>query len=206
VGRHPYPVGAAFLAVVALACGVPASSADGGTHGCVHPGERVVVESAKVVVTKVRRGGRLAYIGCLRRTGKRHRLDIHPYDLQFEVIKPVGTLVAVYYVVLQTDAGGEAIEIHDLATGHVLTPWGASPPGVDFRSIRLRPSGSIAFVRKGGEDELYTCPIATCYAHSGADGDPTLLDHGLIPVSTLRLIGTTLSWQNNGQPRSAQLP
>jgi hypothetical protein len=156
------------------------------------------------------RGGRTrnAY-GCQFGERKRFFLTQHePPDDYVAAAATGGSLGAVARYVCPLDCGG-SVAVVDLATGQQVRRDDVAPmcnqpttQPPEVASLVLAPSGSYAYIAGGYFDQ----PPAVNDVVKNVAGSNTLLDCGTgIAPRSLSLSGSTLSWLNSGEPRTAPL-
>jgi hypothetical protein len=205
--------------MVVLAMALISPPAAVAARSCVRPGDTVVLRDRAAVVV-ARPGGSvrprtlapLAYYGCLRSAGKRHRIDYAPHE---EVLDPL--LLAGRYLAYLADGranisdeqGYGVLALADLKT---LRVYEVEPDRsrVVRQSVQLRPTGSTAYLLAPNgltlmPRSVVTCIMPTCFDRQGYAKTTVFLDTGAIPGNSLQLHGRTLTWTNAGQPKSAIL-
>lgn len=213
-------------AVCLLFTGAHIASASGRAETwqarCLRPGDRIEFQTSRVVVVTnsrlaVRETEDFSVFGCVKRLGRRYRVDRRPHGREIEIFRPAGRFVAtVSYGFVSEDQDPETpsvfVSMVDLTNGdlyrvarHLLNPLGVV---VD---LELKSNGSLAFlVVRGFEPdsgfvrELVACEIATCYSSQRRATKRRVLDSGFIDDS-FSLTGSTLRWRKEGMPRSAVL-
>jgi hypothetical protein len=190
----------AALAVLAIAPS-PASAAT--TRTCSLKGSRGIASNSTARVYTVRSHredyGNILY-GCLRSTGKRVRLaeeydDGYVTSSSFDKVRLNGRFVA--WESSSTDISCKA----DCPPG-----YSGSSGGIDVADLRSRhvkeyagSPGDELVVGRGGTPAWLQTGVGGVEVHAGDQ----VLDTGV--VDHLKLSGTTLSWQNGGQAKYANL-
>lgn len=181
---------------------------------CLRPEDRIRFETADVVVVYTAKGARrqdsFAVKGCLKRLGRRFRIDQRPHLEDIDVFPPVGSFV----VSAAYDEDEEGTVLHltmvDLRTGklyRVGRTGGVEGPNGSVFAVALKPNGSVAWLTRVDylDNLLRTCEIRTCYASSGRAKNRRILDRGDIQPKSVRLSGSMLSWLSGGTRRRAIL-
>jgi len=172
---------------------------------------RRVAETPEVVVVGFPSKGSLdprydrkaRFYACFKQTGVRRRLD-RGLKTRFRVFPPVGRFVVS--VAYDTIAGYIAAHLTDVGSGAryalLSGPW--ENANGDVATVLLKRNGSLAFLTVTDPDTLYRCEFPACYSTSRR-ARLTKLDEGTISERSLRLSGSTISWQDEVGRRTASL-
>jgi hypothetical protein len=185
-----------LVAALALA----PSGVDGKTARCPPHGRKVLLINPAAVVY----GSSDAPVGCMRPHGRGHRLyDSDEYDSGY-ALRLAGRFAAFVYTQINpcskydmcptgTPGATTDVEIVDLRSGH----GPASSDQDVVGALKLSSLGIAAWTNTAGDGVVSVRTL-------GPNGEQTL-DSGPIDAKSLALHGTTLTWTNAGQTKSATL-
>lgn len=201
------------------------------SSGCVAPaGSTTVASSPAAVVTKRSFPSTgydapeppSSYLGCLASTGREYELE----DLSFQSEDQAstissGALAGPYAALVQAGEdyhyGGssDVVQVFDLGDGQMSTQLGGEQVGCEdydygcychMDQLVIAPDGATAvhvqMFGDQGDDEQLLASDST-----GQHVLDSISDPSTIPLLTdLQLSGSTLTWDHDGSPESAQLP
>lgn len=201
----------ALLVVVGCALGVARASA-ASVCGPAH-GKTIVGSDKGRVYTVKEKGGRGAVrtLACVR-GGKPKALLAPAAERRAEtgerIANPVlrAPWVAFSWEVIQIDVQRAGVTVVNARTGRTLrisTALTVDSPWVSVSELVLRKTGSIAWIAEGGDGAEGL--LAREVSASDRSGTRVLDDQPGIAPHSLRLIGSTVSWEVDGLARTAPL-
>lgn len=208
----------ALAALAVLACAlIPASAAEAGTkkQKCSLPkGAELHRKAPQVLVYSIDRARRdvtSTLYGCYRPNGKRYRLAESTDDglglltVEFSNVKSNSRFVAWQWTATDISCKADcppgyapttySIERVDLKNGKSLE-WPDARAA--FSALAVSRAGNVAWTEPTATDNVFVLRI----------GDKTgsrVIDTGDGGLVGIRIVGTTLSWTNAGQPKSTTL-
>jgi hypothetical protein len=201
-----------LLAAPALGLAFPdrtsQASGQATSVNCRQPGETVIARdrSAVVVAETVSRSRRrtdfYGVYGCLRRTGRRFRLD--PDNEQIRGVRLNRRSVAYEAAGYDGEEPFDQLRVMDLRNGEFAIAAGAACYDCRvFRRFVVKPNGSVAYIVGERRFELKVCEQACL---SDPDVLPRRVDRGrgIVPRS-LKLRGSRIYWRHGSRRRCARL-
>lgn len=223
IGRLRPAALALALSAVALcwlsAAPVSDARAASARDRCLRPGDQVAGETAEIVVTfnerlRVRDSDNESFWACYKPTGRRFRLDRYSHSDGMDVFPPAGRFVAAvaYEARAQEEESLDTVvftmtDVRTRALYRIVRNRGSDG---EIGEAVVKRNGSLAYVRYvrghvGDYRAVWTCEMATCYDKNRRAVNDRAIDMGYIDFQSLKVAGSTLTWTNSGQARSALL-
>lgn len=200
---------ASIVVIGALsACGAAAAGRSAPARPCGPASARTLAVSGSARVYAV---GRLVS-GCAAGGGGRHfalgTTNLCHGSVQVQAVTVAGRLAAFGTLSCGVDTGSGVVQVRRLTDGRTLFTHGAAgAPGPEsfttVTAIAADAAGDVAWIARASSIVRHTASTAV-YAAAGAT--VRQLDAGTAILSdSLRLNGTTVSWQHGTQRRSGRL-
>lgn len=206
--------GVGVAAAVAAAFVVAASSAAARPVRCDTSRAHVVLRTPALLVAWRNEAGARVYSSCVRRTGKTRRLGTADHGFTHDN----GTEVLAHgrlHLVVQTtssDQYGASTELRwlDAQTGRARTLYSLSARtegatteehGTRYAPVLLTADGCTLLGRSPGAADATVRLVTGTF-----NGQPTVVDGGVIAPESVAIKGHTATWLSGGQQRTATLP
>jgi hypothetical protein len=225
--KGPRLWGRTAIALAALTAGVALlngslfapENADAGTRACASPGSKTVRQTSQARIYRKRD----KTVGCYRRTNRRTVLAEDPgfigSGVRAEQLRVAGPYVGYSLASFGRGGTGSFIVVTNLRTGRYVrsirgTPVTgmSSPIRETVTDLVIKSNGSIAWIWDTSKTVTFPELITTRTIQvrksdrSSGRSSSTLLDSTLtVDTRSLAIRGSTISWRNAGQLRTATL-
>ena len=203
-----------MAATIAATFLMAASSAAARPARCDTSRAHVVLRTPALLVMWRNAEGARVYSSCVRRTGKTRRLGTADHGFTHDVDTTVlahGRL----HLVVETSSSDQygsstAVAWLDAQTGRRRTLYSLSSRtegatteahGTRYAPVLLTPDGCTLLGRAAGAADATVRLVTQAF-----NGQPTVLDEGVIAPESVAINGHTATWVSSGQQRTATLP
>lgn len=204
----------AATAVVATFLVAASSAAAARPARCDTSHAHVVLRTPALLVVWRNDGGVRVYSSCVRRTGKTRRLGTADHGFTHDTATQVLAHGRRHLVVetAGSDQYGSSTALRwlDAQTGRVRTLYSLSARtegatteehGTRYTPVLLTTDGCTLLGRSSGAADATVRLVAQTF-----NGQPTVLDEGVIAPESVAIKGHTATWLSGGQQRTATLP